>query len=161
MTKKTLALMMSLLLVTSSFSGMTFAEGPNGAQEQKRQPVNNQNGGEHKNAPAASSKQKNVPNGNNRNNDKGTPVKQAARGQQNAPSFRERDHFVWSGNDFRKGHPAPQRFRGDSYRVNDWRARGLHEPPAGQHWAYIDGNYVLIAAATGIITAILLNSALN
>ena len=31
----------------------------------------------------------------------------------------------------------------------------------GYHWANIDGNYVLIAAATGVITALVLNSALN
>ncbi|MFE8116041.1 RcnB family protein [Brenneria goodwinii] len=165
MTKKTLALMMSLLLATSSFSGLTFAQGPNGQQEQKMLPNNNQNGGERKNAPAANNNQRNVPNGNSHNNNKGNQavkqVKQAPREQRNAANFRERDHFASGGNDFRKGHQVPQRFRGNDYRVNDWRARGLREPPAGQHWAYIDGNYVLIAAATGIITAILLNSALN
>ncbi|KEA50447.1 membrane protein [Mangrovibacter sp. MFB070] len=71
------------------------------------------------------------------------------------------DHFAWNGHDFRRGHPAPDRFRGDDYRVNDWRDRGLPNPPSGQHWAYIDGNYVLIAAATGVITSIILNSALH
>jgi len=71
------------------------------------------------------------------------------------------DRFAWNGHDFRRGYPAPQAFRGPHYRVDDWRDRGLYEPPRGEHWAYIDGNYVLVAAATGIITAILLNNALN
>ncbi|ORM73409.1 hypothetical protein HA48_09815 [Pantoea wallisii] len=71
------------------------------------------------------------------------------------------DRFAWNGHDFRRGYPAPQAFRGSHYRVDDWRDRGLYEPPRGEHWAYIDGNYVLVAAATGIITAILLNNAIN
>jgi len=37
----------------------------------------------------------------------------------------------------------------------------LREPPEGQHWADIDGNYVLIAAATGIITSLILNNAFH
>ncbi|HHA0003710.1 TPA: RcnB family protein [Klebsiella michiganensis] len=73
----------------------------------------------------------------------------------------ERDHFAWNGHDFRKGQPAPERYRGNDYRINDWNDRGLPAPPHGQHWSYIDGNYVLIAAATGIITSILINGALS
>lgn len=72
-----------------------------------------------------------------------------------------RNHFAWRGNDFRKGHPAPAPFRGDEYRVRDWSDRGLPPPPEGHHWSYIDGNYVLIAAATGIITSILVSGALG
>ncbi|MFC3395718.1 RcnB family protein [Brenneria rubrifaciens] len=151
MTKKTLALMMSLLLATSAFSGIVFAEGPNGPHEQKRQAPNHQNGGERRNAP----------DGNHDSGKGNHAAKQTSREHRDASNFRERDHFAWRGNNFRKGHPAPQRFRGDDYRVNDWRARGLGEPPAGQHWAHIDGNYVLIAATTGIITAILMNGALD
>ena len=75
--------------------------------------------------------------------------------------FEERDRFAWQGHDFRRGRPLPPDFRGDDYRVNDWNDRGLREPPRGQHWAYIDGNYVLIAAATGVITSILLNNAFH
>lgn len=73
----------------------------------------------------------------------------------------EQDHFAWKGDDFRRGHPAPEHYRGDDYRVRDWNDRGLPRPPEGQHWSYIDGNYVLIAAATGIITSILVSGALG
>ncbi|MCG8709953.1 RcnB family protein [Brenneria sp. 4F2] len=163
MKKKTLALMMSLLLASGSFSGITFAQGMNGPQDQNQKmlPRNSQNGGEHRNAPGANNNQRNVPNANHSSETRGQRENQAPREQRNSAHFQERDHFVARGNNFRKGHAAPQRFRGDDYRVNDWRARGLREPPAGQHWAYIDGNYVLIAAATGIITSILLNSVLH
>ena len=70
-------------------------------------------------------------------------------------------HFSWQGHDFRRGHPLPARYRGHGYRVDDWRGRGLYEPPRGSYWSYINGNYVLVAAATGIITSIILNNALG
>ena len=73
----------------------------------------------------------------------------------------DRDHFAWNGHDFRRGHPIPAEYRGDRYRINDWHDRGLREPPRGEHWAYIDGNYVLIAAATGVITSLILSSAFH
>ena len=77
------------------------------------------------------------------------------------PPRQQADRFAYHGNDFRRGHAAPKRFRGDKYRVNDWRSRGLSQPPQGHYWAAINGNYVLIAATTGIITSIIMNSALS
>ncbi|ARF49276.1 hypothetical protein DSJ_07935 [Pantoea stewartii subsp. stewartii DC283] len=71
------------------------------------------------------------------------------------------DRFAWEGHEFRRGRPVPREYCGDRYRIDDWRERGLREPPEGQHWADIDGNYVLIAAATGIITSLILNNAFH
>lgn len=71
------------------------------------------------------------------------------------------EHFSWQGHDYRKGQPAPERFRAERYRVNDWRDRGLYQPPSGHYWTRIDGNYVLIAAATGVIAGILLGNVLS
>ncbi|MBS0910465.1 RcnB family protein [Tatumella sp. JGM118] len=76
------------------------------------------------------------------------------------PHGQQAERFAYHGNDFRRGHAAPKNFRGDKYRVNDWRARGLSQPPQGHYWAAINGNYVLMAATTGIITSIIMNSAL-
>ncbi|MBT0728508.1 RcnB family protein [Rosenbergiella australiborealis] len=66
-------------------------------------------------------------------------------------------HFAYQGHNFDRGRPVPEDFRGPDYRVDDWHDRGLPSPPPGQHWAYIDGNYLLVAATTGIITSIILN----
>jgi Ni/Co efflux regulator RcnB len=33
----------------------------------------------------------------------------------------------------------------------DWHAHHLHAPPHGYEWRDVDGNYVLAAAATGLI----------
>lgn len=82
------------------------------------------------------------------------------RGDRGGPRGGERDHFAWNGHDFRRGHPMPRYYR-EHYRVDDWRGRGLYEPPRGEQWAYIDGNYVLMAVATGVITSIIVGSMLH
>lgn len=54
------------------------------------------------------------------------------------------------------GHIADHYYRNDRYWVRDWHARHLPEPPHGHRWLHIDGDYVLAAVATGVITAIIL-----
>jgi Ni/Co efflux regulator RcnB len=46
-------------------------------------------------------------------------------------------------NDWNRGH-----------RVNDWQRRHLQRPPRGYEWRQVDNNYVLAAAATGLIAAL-------
>ncbi|MBS0910466.1 RcnB family protein [Tatumella sp. JGM118] len=69
--------------------------------------------------------------------------------------------FAWQGHHFEPGQRFPHDFRGPRYRVDDWHRRGLPAPPYGQRWSYIDGNYVLVAVATGVITSIILNNAFH
>lgn len=40
----------------------------------------------------------------------------------------------------------------------DWRAHHLRTPPRGYEWREVDGNYVLAAAATGIIASLIIGS---
>lgn len=56
------------------------------------------------------------------------------------------------------GTPLPPGYRGEAYVVNDWQGRGLYEPPQGYAWRYVDGQYVLVAVATGIIAAAFLGA---
>jgi len=42
------------------------------------------------------------------------------------------------------------------YRVNDYRRYHLQRPPRGYEWRRVDNNYVLAAAATGLIAALVL-----
>ena len=171
MKKTTLALVISVFTASTLFSSLSQADGPgNGPDRQWKQGGhdNRGNGGGHDNRGNGGDRN-NRGNGGGQDhrearNERGGPDRHDARNDRGpGPQWHrvERDHFAWSGHDFRRGHPMPPRFRGDDYRVNDWRDRGLYEPPRGAHWAYVDGNYVLIAAATGIITAILLNGALG
>ena len=60
------------------------------------------------------------------------------------------------GHHWRKGQrlaPAQRR-----YVVNDWQHRGLRAPPRGYQWVRENnnsGDYLLVAAATGLIASIL------
>ena len=48
--------------------------------------------------------------------------------------------------DWDRGHPV------------DWRSHHLRRPPRGHEWREVDGNYVLAAAATGVIAGIIAHS---
>lgn len=56
------------------------------------------------------------------------------------------------------GSPLPPGYQGEAYVVSDWQSRGLYEPPQGYGWRYVDGQYVLVAVATGIIAATFLGA---
>ena len=147
------------IILSCAFTSASWADGPGGnshGQQQVWQQDAGRGGpdGNHQQGAQANNHQGNGDNRGPGHGDKGP--------QGNPHQERhERDHFAWNGHDFRKGQPAPERYRGNDYRINDWNDRGLPAPPRGQHWSYIDGNYVLIAAATGIITSILINGALS
>lgn len=55
-----------------------------------------------------------------------------------------------------KGDVVPDAYRGGGYVVSDWRAAKLKSPPPGHRWIKVDGDYVLVAIATGVIASILL-----
>ncbi|OON38736.1 hypothetical protein BTJ39_16735 [Izhakiella australiensis] len=148
MKKTTLAFVISLFTANALFATSSQADGPPRGQDPRWQSSHGQ-GDRH------------VP---SQHDNHARPHAQPVYGDQHHPQprghYEERDHFAWQGHDFRRGRPVPPDYR-DGYRVDDWHARGLRQPPQGEHWAYIDGNYVLIAAATGIITSIILSSALH
>ncbi|MBK0055683.1 RcnB family protein [Stenotrophomonas sp. S39] len=54
----------------------------------------------------------------------------------------------------RRGHRLAHDHRGEY--VRDYRHHGLHAPARGQEWRKVDGRYVLVAVATGIIADVVL-----
>ncbi|MCU5774058.1 RcnB family protein [Erwiniaceae bacterium BAC15a-03b] len=148
MKKTTLALLITVFSASTLFSTVTQAEGPPGQQWHQQGGHDGRGGPEGHGGPG-------------RGPDHGRDDRHDDRGRGPDHHYESRDRFAWQGHDFRRGQPMPPHFRGDDYRVSDWHQRGLREPPRGEHWAYIDGNYVLIAAATGVITSILLNNAFH
>lgn len=58
--------------------------------------------------------------------------------------------------DWHQGGKMPQDYRDDRYAVSDWRAHQLPEPAHGQRWMEINGDYVLVAVATGVIASIMI-----
>jgi Ni/Co efflux regulator RcnB len=59
---------------------------------------------------------------------------------------------------FRRGERLPSRYRTHQYVVNNWRAHRLSAPPRGYQWVQTGADYVLVAAATGIIAQIMLGN---
>jgi Ni/Co efflux regulator RcnB len=64
--------------------------------------------------------------------------------------YRPVSHFGW-----RRGTYVPVGYR--SYYVQDWGYYGLRPPPPGYRWIYADGNFVLMAAATGVIADLVIH----
>lgn len=60
-------------------------------------------------------------------------------------------HYVW-----RRGGYVPRAYRG--YYVQDPYYYGLSAPPRGYRWVYADGNFVLMALATGLIANVIANA---
>ena len=56
---------------------------------------------------------------------------------------------------WRRGAYVPAPYR--RYYVQDWGYYGLRAPPPGYRWVYADGNFVLMALATGLIADVILN----
>lgn len=49
-----------------------------------------------------------------------------------------------------RGQRLPANYRARNHYV-DWRAHHLRQPPGGYQWVEVDGQYVLVALATGLI----------
>lgn len=50
-----------------------------------------------------------------------------------------------------RGDRLPRRYRTHQYVVDNYRAHHLSAPPRGHHWVQVGADYVLVAAATGLI----------
>ena len=58
---------------------------------------------------------------------------------------------------YKRGGYLPVEYR-TRYVVTDWRQDRLREPPRGYHWVRSDnGDFLLVAVATGVIVDLLLN----
>jgi Ni/Co efflux regulator RcnB len=61
-------------------------------------------------------------------------------------------HLGWYKHGYRRGDRAPVVYLQPRYYVNDYRAYRLAPPPRGYRWVRpVDGHYLLVAIATGVI----------
>ncbi|OTG65197.1 RcnB family protein [Acinetobacter silvestris] len=73
---------------------------------------------------------------------------------QNHQAYRHdlpRPHHEW-----RRGQTIPSQYRRSDYYIDDWQRYDLPAPPHGHRWLNVNGDYVLVAVATGVIASILL-----
>lgn len=95
-------------------------------------------------------------------------------GNQGPQQFDQRDHgpnqlhpqgHVYAKHDgprdnnsqWSKGQYMPKQYRSSHYYVNDWKRKQLPSPPRGHRWLNVNGDYILVAVATGVISSILLH----
>ncbi|QRY78992.1 RcnB family protein [Pseudomonas sp. PDNC002] len=71
------------------------------------------------------------------------------------PSYRPQAGMPVPHRDWRRGVVVQPVYRGDRYWVTDWHARHLYAPPRDHRWLYVNGDYVLVAIASGLIVNIL------
>ncbi len=69
----------------------------------------------------------------------------------------DHDRGVGPEHAWHRGDRLPAEYRDHRYEVTDWRSHHLSAPPSGYHWVQVNGDYVLAAIATGVITDMLLN----
>lgn len=82
------------------------------------------------------------------------PVYQPPRYVVQQPRYYQPHH----GHRFYRGGYLPHQYRSNVYYVNNWQAYpGLYAPPYGQQWVNVDGQFLLVALATGLIANALLN----
>ena len=66
-------------------------------------------------------------------------------------------HRGWEKQAYRRGERLPERYSSREYYVTDYQRYHLREPERGYHWVRDeDGQFILVAVATGIITDIIL-----
>ncbi|KND61111.1 putative transmembrane protein [Candidatus Burkholderia verschuerenii] len=59
--------------------------------------------------------------------------------------------------DWRKGDRLEQDYRNRQYVIDNWHEHDLRQPPRGYQWVGVNGNYLLVAAATGIIAQVVMS----
>jgi Ni/Co efflux regulator RcnB len=59
--------------------------------------------------------------------------------------------------DWRKGERLEQDYRNRQYVIDNWHEHNLRQPPRGYQWVGVNGDYLLVAAATGIIAQVVLS----
>ncbi|MGC4397302.1 RcnB family protein [Hydrogenophaga sp. T2] len=64
--------------------------------------------------------------------------------------------IVHPGPRWARGHYVPPEYRHGRYVVRHHHPR-LYTPPRGHHWIQVNGDFLLVAAATGLIAHVLLN----
>jgi Ni/Co efflux regulator RcnB len=139
--KKTLTFALALTLLAGT--GSAFAQNNNGYNNRDR------------NAPPVTTQQRpdnRTMGAQDRNNG---PTQQRFDNHNNAPAMSMRGPDRQGHPDWRQGGHIARNDWGRGVHV-DYRSHHLRRPPRGYEWRQVDGNFVLAAAATGLIASIIL-----
>lgn len=121
-------------------------------------PDNRQGGGHQQGRPPQGGGQQGGPQhggGQGRPPQHGGPQQQHRPGPGGGQAYQPQPGMPRPHNEWHRGGFAPPQYRSDRYWVTDWRSRHLRQPPRDHRWLYVNGDYVLVAIATGAIVQIL------
>lgn len=141
--KKTLSVICAALILSAPLASVAQPGPPQGGQQGQQQ--NRPQQGQPQNRPQQGQHQ------GNQQQYKGPGNNQGYRD----PGFRPQPGMPVPHSQWKRGHVVDQGYRGDRYWVTDWRTRQLPTPPYNHRWLHINGDYVLVAIATGVITNII------
>jgi Ni/Co efflux regulator RcnB len=81
------------------------------------------------------------------------PVVRSTPGVRPAPGYTPRYTY---GQQWRRGDRLPTTYRHPTYVVNNWQTYRLQPPPRGYQWVGVGADFLLVAAATGLIAQIIM-----
>ena len=87
------------------------------------------------------------------------PVSFAQDHHDDHPVDHRNDHYV-RHDEWRKGSRLPPNDWARGQRI-DYRTYHLNAPPHGYEWRAVDGNYVLAAVATGLVSSVIVASMIH
>lgn len=147
--KKTVALLCAALMLGSPLA--SFAQPGRGPDNGQKRPDNYPPQQQHR--PEAQPHQpRRVPQGEHRQ--QARPYHADPHSYRN-PNYRPQAGMPVPHRDWHRGAAVQPVYRGDRYWVTDWRARHLYAPPRDHRWLYVNGDYILVAIASGLIVNIL------
>lgn len=91
----------------------------------------------------------------NRNDNNRYERQDDRRDNRRGPSMNNRGHDNYGHRGWRKGGRIERHDWNRGQRI-DYRRHKLQRPPRGYEWRRVDNNYVLAAAATGLIAALIM-----
>lgn len=172
--KKTLTVICAALMISAplaSFAQPGPSQGGQQGRPQQGQQQNRPQQGQQQNRPQQGQQQNRPQQGQQPNRpQQGQPQNRPQHGQHQGnqqhnrpgnnqgyrdPSYRPQPGMPVPHSQWKRGHVVDQRYRGDGYWVTDWRTRHLPAPPHDHRWLRVNGDYVLVAIATGVIMNIL------
>ncbi len=149
------AVVSAVMAMCLASSGLSFAQGHGGRNDQGRDGPGRHAQGPRNGPPGHRAMPVRQP---DYRSDQGRHLGQYGnRGQMQKEAMRA-ERGAGPDHQFYRGGRLPVQYRTHQYVVDDWRGHHLTAPPRGYHWVQTGGDYVLVAIATGIILQLLLNN---
>lgn len=79
------------------------------------------------------------------------------RGYDQRGNGHDRGHHYGQQRRWARGERLPAQYYSNRSYYVDYRAHHLRRPPYGYRWVQVDNNYLMVAAATGLIAQIIAN----